>query len=126
LTWTLPESGQTVRYQSLSALEKGRLQSAASTKDGTIDQTRLADSEARLLAATLVDEEGHRLFSDREAGTICQWDYTAGLAELVKRIRKHCGIGPEEEKQAADFTGPASDATPDGGPPSARPTGEDT
>ena len=109
-TMSLPICGLTVRFQSLSALERGRHQAATLTKDGNTDPTRIADADARLIVACLVDADGNRLFTDKESGGVCQWE-GADASSLAKRLRKHCGLTTEEERPA-DFTESESNATP--------------
>ena len=106
---TLPLSELTVRFQSLTALERGRLSATTVNKNGDIDPTRMADADARLIATCLVDEEGKRLYDDRAAGLICGWD-AADATYLARVLRKHCGLGQDdEEKRQADFTDGSSE-----------------
>jgi len=90
-TMTLPVSGLAVRFQSLSALERARHQSVVLKDDGSTNHARLDDCEARLIVACLVDQEGRRLFADREAAAVLEWD-SADVAALYRRLCRHCGI----------------------------------
>jgi hypothetical protein len=111
-TATLPGCGLTVRYQSMTALRQGYYRAATVNKNGDTDQTRVADSDARLLAETLVDEAGNRLFTDREAFEVCQFD-GADVAWLARKVRKHCGL-VDEGDAGPDPTAVSPATTPGG------------
>lgn len=62
----VPEWGGTVRVRGLSGAERDAFESSLLGPDGKPSPSRLANFRARLLARTLVDETGNRLFSDSE------------------------------------------------------------
>lgn len=65
------------------------IQSLTERERGEIETAPAAETCARLIATCLVDEEGHRLFSDAELPTVLALDskYTQ---PIFNAIAKHC------------------------------------
>lgn len=60
----LPELGGAVIVRELSALERGQYEAYFRSRSGETHLQRLARARHKLIVMTVIDENGHRLFSD--------------------------------------------------------------
>lgn len=84
-----------IRIQSLTYAEAGKV-NVKSWKDGQMSPMAHLDYKARVIAACLVDENGHRMFSDENVEAMCGAD--AGLVDV---IYEHCEHHLEWERVTA-------------------------
>lgn len=91
-----------VRVRSLNDKEHTRIISAQFRTNGSVDKAMASSQAARLVVATVVDEEGNQLFTSNDVDELRQMD-TSIMEPLVKGIRAHLGIsedaGSEDEEK---------------------------
>jgi hypothetical protein len=80
-----------VRLQSLTEWEMSNLRSRWHSRMNKQDDSVLALMTVDLLAVCIVDEEGNRLFSDKEAGELKSLD-SKFAQRLNEACRIHCGL----------------------------------
>lgn len=95
-TFTLPHSGQSVRYRSLSEAEFARfeMQTYKPSQEGEgleTDPDALLNARERLIVLCLCDEAGNRLLTDADVDAISQLD-AGDTGALYDVLREHCGI----------------------------------
>lgn len=84
----VPEWGGTVRLRGISAADRDNFEAAlAQTQD-------LTNIRARLVVMALVDEEGNRLFTDREAPALGAKNAVV-INRLFEEARKLAGMDDE-------------------------------
>lgn len=66
----VPEWGGTVRVRSLTGTERDAYEASIVQIQGNSRRLRMENARAKLVALCLVDEDGGRLFSDQEIGTL--------------------------------------------------------
>lgn len=92
-----------VRMQSLTELERAQIEQVAST-----DVTRM---RAQLIALSLVDDEGHRLFADQEVETILKMDSRL-TGELSTAVMLHVGRQDTTEDEVKNSEGTPAGPAP--------------
>lgn len=108
--------GGTVRVTSLSGADRDAYESAmvAATKGDTAGAARLQNFRAKLVAKSLVDEKGNRLFTDADAKALGEKNGKV-MGELWDVVRRLSGIGKDavaEGKEPSE-TGQSSDSSTD-------------
>jgi hypothetical protein len=94
----VPEWGGTVRARTMTGFERDAWEAGITVvKDGksTVDPTNF---RAKLVAITVVDEEGNRLFSDSDAFDLGKKN-GAALDRVYSVSRRLNGITSEDEKE---------------------------
>lgn len=66
----VPEWGGKVRLKSLSGDERDGYEQSLIDMRGNVTAPKLAGAQARLAALTIVDDDGKRLFTDKEVGLL--------------------------------------------------------
>jgi hypothetical protein len=66
----VPHWGGTVRVRSLTGQERGRLEVTCTERKGVNHLQNLAMVRARLVALTVVDQEGRQVFSERDVDVL--------------------------------------------------------
>lgn len=118
---TLPVSGHRVRIQSLTERECSEYEMAVvaqSTTRSKFVRARLLDANRRLIGLCLVDADGNRLLSDKQADQIATWD-SADSNFLHDAVAAHCGINREaieelvKNSEAIRVDSPLTDSPPE-------------
>lgn len=87
-----------VRLQSLSELELSSLESRWAQKFREGNGVLHPAMRAELLVATIVDEDGKRVFADNEVSQLSELD--GGVAKkLYMKAREHCGMDEDEDSE---------------------------
>ena len=85
--YSCPQLGE-LFLQSLSELERMQIEFAKLTETGEFSFAEAAKSTARLIVASVVDQDGLRVFSDSDVDWLCELD--ASIAEpLREAIQQH-------------------------------------
>lgn len=100
--------GEKYRLQSLTELERSDYEIAALDKNGKVQVQNLRKTRQMLIAKCLVDDEGKRLFDDKEMHYIGALD--GGICGLLyKEAMRHCGYDKDDveaiEKNSEEATG---------------------
>lgn len=66
----VPEWGGTVRVRSLTGTERDAYEASIVQVQGNTRKLRMENARAKLVALCLVDDQGERLFSDKEAAAL--------------------------------------------------------
>jgi len=84
----VPEWGGRVRIRGLSGAERDAFEASMIGPDGKPSPQRFRNFRARLLAQTLVNEQGERLFSDADIKSLGEksGDVLARLFEIAQRL----------------------------------------
>lgn len=109
----VPEWGGTVRVRSLTGRERDQFESSLVDKK-TGQASRLANARARLVAMTLVDEDGNRLFSTDDVSALGTKS-AAALERVFTAARRLCGMTDDDLAELVeDFSGdPSGSSTSD-------------
>lgn len=109
----VPEWGGTVRVRSLTGRERDQFESSLVDKK-TGQASRLANARARLVAMTLVDEDGNRMFSTDDVSALGTKS-AAALERVFTAARRLCGMTDDDLAELVeDFdTGPSGSSTSD-------------
>ena len=110
----VPEWGGTVRLLALSGTDREawELSTMVMGPNGSVQRRNLVDARAKLLAKCLIDEDGHRLFTDKEVK-----DLSAKSGAVIDRLfdiaRRMSGLGKDAvEAKAGNFeAGPSAGST---------------
>jgi hypothetical protein len=102
--FTLPRSGQTVRFRSLSELEFEAYENAAVGHDEddkiVIDKETLRNARGLLLVATICNEGGELILTADDLAAVGAIDMDDALP-LYEAIRQHCGLAAIVERRKA-------------------------
>lgn len=106
----VPEWGGTVRVRMMTGAERDAFEESLSRTKGKSVRANLANLRARLVARTVVGEDGKRLFTDAEAGVLGQKS-AAALDRVFDAARKLNGMTEKDvEELTEDF--PEEDGEP--------------
>lgn len=106
----VPEWGGTVRVRMMTGAERDAFEESLSRTKGKSVKANLANLRARLVAKTVVDEAGKRLFTDAEAGVLGQKS-AAALDRVFDAARTLNGMTEKDvEELVEDF--PEEDGEP--------------
>jgi len=99
----VPEWGGTVRVRMMTGAERDSFEDSLTQTKGKNVKTNLANLRARLVARTVVDEAGKRMFTDAEAGVLGQKS-AAALDRVFEAARKLNGMTEKDvEELTEDF-----------------------
>lgn len=85
------------RIQNLNAGEQNKLNRASYSKNGDVLPNQLLKSNARLVVACVVDDEGSPVFADSDIDSLLNLD-AAVFIEVVDLCSAHCGFSEEAVK----------------------------
>lgn len=105
----VPEWGGTVRIRGLSGDERDRYEQSIVTFKGSQPQPKFAGARARLVAWSIVDEKGDRLFNDREVDALGRKSAQA-LERVYNAARRLSGLTEEDIEELVGN----SDSVPSG------------
>lgn len=106
----MPEWGCWVRVKSLTASERDNFEADINRSNGRDVRINLHNIRAKLVAATLVDEEGRPLFSLADVEALGQKSARA-LDRIFTKAQEMAGMRKEDVEELAENFG----ATPAGG-----------
>lgn len=107
----VPEWGGTVRVRGLTGTERDRFEFALAAAREKPDQVEV---RAHLVARCIVDEDGGRLFTDKEVGKL-GGKSGAALDRVFDKVRELSGMGDGALEEAAEgFGGAPSDGSSTG------------
>ena len=110
----VPEWGGTVRVRMMTGAERDSFEDSLTQTKGKNVKTNLANLRARLVARTVVDEAGKRMFTDAEAGVLGQKS-AAALDRVFEAARKLNGMTEADvEELTEDFPEEDGDASSTG------------
>lgn len=89
----------TLRIRSLSAGDSSKIEADTYADNKKKEGSGIAKWKARHIAAAVVDEQGNRLFADKEIDTIQSFD-RATVDAIYDAVAKHCGIDNETSEDA--------------------------
>lgn len=99
----VPEWGGTVRVRMMTGAERDSFEDSLTQTKGKNVKTNLANLRARLVARTVVDEAGKRMFTDAEAGVLGQKS-AAALDRVFEAARRLNGMTEADvEELTEDF-----------------------
>lgn len=112
----VPEWGGTVRVKGMTGRERDQWEQSLLTpgKNGKAPTPDMDNNRAKLVAATVVDEQGNRIFTAEDVGLLGNKS-GAALERVVNVAMRLSGISPQDMD---DLSGNSS-ATTSGGSPSA-------
>jgi hypothetical protein len=91
----VPQWGGSVRIRSLTALQRGRLEVSTLERKGRDADQNLIMLRARMVALSIVDESGTRVFSERDVESLN--DKSASALETVfKAAMRLSGLSKED------------------------------
>lgn len=107
----VPEWGGTVRLRALSGAERDAFETSLLDQRGKPAAARLQNFRARLLAASIVGEDGQRLFTDKDIVALGAKS-GAVIDRLFERARRLSGMTREEVDALAGNSerGPSGDS----------------
>lgn len=107
----VPEWGGTVRLRALSGAERDAFETSMLDQRGKPTAARLQNFRARLLAASIVGEDGQRLFTDKDVATLGAKS-GAVIDRLFERARRLSGMAREDVDALAGNSerGPSGDS----------------
>lgn len=110
----VPEWGGYVRVRALSGEDRDRFERATITRlvPGAMPTLDLSNVRARIVAATVVDEDGNLIFSDNDVVALGKKS-AAALERVAKVAQRISGMDPNAvEESAENFPNtPAGDST---------------
>jgi hypothetical protein len=107
----VPEWGGKVRIKGLSGAERDRFESSLAKMHKGQMVPDLINSRARLVAMSIVDDNGRRMFADTEVVQLGSKSSKA-LDRVFEAATRLSGINPEEiEKIQEDFDGAQSESS---------------
>ncbi len=92
--FTMPSTGVTYRYRSLSEAEFSEFEMALYVRDDDglrTDDDRHKDMRGRLIVLCLCDENGERILTDGDVEKIGQLD-AGDTGALYDALKEHCGL----------------------------------
>ncbi len=106
----VPEWGGSVRVQSLTGAERDDFEADSVKRKGKRVETNMANFRARLVARTVVDDNGERLFDDEDAAWLGEKS-AAAISRVYDTAARLSGI---TDKDAEELTKNSSDDQSDG------------
>lgn len=107
-TVAVPEWGGSVIVQGLTGTERDALEAAMLEQKGKDQRVNLANFRAKLIARSIVDESGTRLFSDADAVQLGRKSAVA-LQRVFKVAQQLSGLAPDDvEELTAELKGDPS------------------
>lgn len=103
---TVEEWGGTVRIKGLSGTGRDAFEESLFTGSGANRKQDLRNIRARLVAATLVDENGARLFSDQEVAELGAKS-AAALGRCFDAAQRLNGMSPAVQAELGNDSEPA-------------------
>jgi hypothetical protein len=100
-TVPVPEWGGDVIVRSISALERDEFESSMAVKRGRSIEVNIRNIRARLVAIAAVDEDGKRLFSDKDVEQLGELSAKA-MDRVYEVAARLSGIS---ERDAAEIAG---------------------
>jgi len=97
----VPEWGGSVFVRALTAKERVIYEQAVITRNGKDVETNLEKAIALLVALTVVDEDGKRLFSNKDADELADKNANA-LSKLYMVAVRMSSLAPEDVKELAE------------------------
>ena len=97
----VPEWGGSVFVRALTAKERVIYEQAVITRTGKDVETNLEKAIALLVALTVVDEDGKRLFSNKDADELADKNANA-LSKLYMVAVRMSSLAPEDVKELAE------------------------
>jgi hypothetical protein len=91
-------SGETIRIQTLTELEKAEIELLMLNNKGSVDVRKLPESKLRTMCACMVDGEGKRLFSDDEWRSLQPLNSSV-VAEIYSECLEHIGFEDAEVEE---------------------------
>ncbi len=98
--------GETYRMQSLTERERSQYELQLQDKKGGVTNSSVEKMRRLLVAKTLVDKDGQRLFSDEEESLLADVDGRM-MAILYDQAWKHCGYDKDELEDHLKNSDPA-------------------
>jgi hypothetical protein len=94
-TVAVPEWGGDVLVRGLSALERDNYEATLMKLKGNDPQWNFANARARLVARTVVDESGARLFSDEDVRLLAKKS-AAAIQRVYDTATRLSGLSPQD------------------------------
>lgn len=91
----VPEWGGTVRVRALTGAERDAFEQSIIEQRGKSTKMNLQNMRAKLVALTVVDEEGNRIFSDEDAKLLGQKSASA-LNRIFEVAQRLSGLTPAD------------------------------
>lgn len=96
----IPELGGRVRVQSMSTAERGRFEAYFQNATGKTRAERLAKAREMLVVATVVDENGNKMFTPSDVEALSKQDVTI-LERIVRAAQDLCLIADSDIEELA-------------------------
>ncbi|MER7076635.1 hypothetical protein SAMN02982929_05303 [Saccharopolyspora kobensis] len=97
----VPQWGGTVRVRSLTGRERDRLEASMIGKNGKADATRgLANFRARLVAASVIDENGAPMFTEADVDALAGKS-AAALDVIASAAMRLSGLSDSDVEELA-------------------------
>jgi len=93
-------AGKQFIVQSLSDHERAMWEVDCLDAEGNRDPAAMETMRPRLIVKCLVDENGHRLFTDEESEDVAEWPASVTVT-LFTECSKLCGMDDDDRKEAA-------------------------
>ena len=93
-------AGKEFRVQSLTDHERAMWEVDCLNESGERDPVAMETMRPRLIVKCLVDENGHRLFTDEESEDVAEWPASVTVT-LFTECSKLCGMDDDDRKEAA-------------------------
>jgi hypothetical protein len=108
----VPEWGGTVRVRTISGAERDAFEQAIVTRKGKNVQTNLANIRAKMVALCVVDENGQRLFADKDV-LLLGTKSAAALDRVFTVAQQLAGLTDKDVDELAENleTGQSDDST---------------
>lgn len=108
----VPEWGGTVRVRTISGAERDAFEQAIVTRKGKNVQTNLANIRAKMVALCVVDENGQRLFADKDV-LLLGTKSAAALDRVFTVAQQLAGLTDKDVDELAENleTGQSEDST---------------
>ena len=97
----VPEWGGTVRVRGLTGSERDKYEASVMQRKGKRYELVMADARAKLVALTVVDEEGNRLFSDSDVKALGQKN-AAPLNRIFSTSQRLSGLSNEDIEELTE------------------------
>lgn len=94
----VPEWGGSVLVRGLTGAERDRFEESVIEQRGKVTKVKLKDARARLVALSVVDEEGKRLFSDADVAVLTEKS-AAALDRVYAVAARLSGISEEDMEE---------------------------
>lgn len=96
----VPEWGGEVLVRGLTGTERDAFEQSIAEQKGKSVKMNLQNVRAKLVALTVVDGEGHRIFDDKDAGVLGKKSAVA-LNRVFEVAQKLSGLSPEDVDELA-------------------------